>query len=79
MPDRSDMDDRKRFDQSTPNLERAREKERASLGWVVSVSASLRWNSRRVAKRKRVRDSESERESKRQRGAETEGQRWGVF
>jgi len=72
---RADMDDRKCFDQSTPNLERAREKERASLGWVVSASASMRWNKRRFAKRKRARDSESERESKRQRGVETEGQR----
>jgi len=34
------MDDQKRFDQSTPNLERAREKDRASVGWVVSVNAS---------------------------------------
>ena len=63
---RDDMDDRKRCDQSTLNLERAREKERASLGWVVSASVNVRWNSRRFAKRKRARESESERESARQ-------------
>ena len=64
---RDDMDDRN--DQSTMNLERAREKERASLGWVVSASVNVRWNSRRLAKRKRARESESERESARQKSA----------